>query len=222
MNALAAIVGRELKLAVRVGGSAFIGVLFFLAVVVALPFAIGPDLNLLRRLGPAILWIGALLSSLLAHERLFAQDAEDGTLDLYFTAHSPLELIAAAKAFAHWLSTGVPLVAAAPILALLLNLEPAAIAAVVATLLVGTPALTFLGLVGAAIAVALRRGGLLVAVLILPLSVPVLIFGIAAANAAVVGGAPFGPAFTILCALSLFAAVLGPVAAAAILRAGLD
>ena len=188
----------------------------------ATPFAIGPDLNLLRRRGPAILWVGALLASLLAFERLFAQDAEDGTLDLYFTAHSPLELIAAAKALAHRLSTGVPLVLAAPVLALLLDLDARAIAAVVATLLVGTPALTFLALVGAALSVTLRRGGLLVATLTLPLSIPVLVFGISASNAATVGGLPFGPPFTILCALSLFTLVLGPVAAAAILRAGLD
>ena len=222
MSALASIIVRDLRLSVRVGGGAFIGVLFFLAVVVVMPFAIGPDLNLLRRIGPAILWIGALLSSLLALDRLFAQDQEDGTLDLLLMAHTPLELVAAAKGLAHWLATGVPLVLAAPVLSLLLNLEPLGIGAVVLTLLVGTPALTFIGLVGAALAVTLRRGGLLVAVLILPLSIPILIFGISASNAAVTGGMPFGAAFTILCALSLGSLVLGPVAAAAAIRAGLD
>ncbi|NJL50515.1 MAG: heme exporter protein CcmB [Blastochloris sp.] len=222
MNALSAIIVRDLRLAVRVGGGAFVGVLFFLAVVVVMPFAIGPDLNLLRRIGPAILWIGALLASLLALDRLFAQDQEDGTLDLLLMAHTPLELVAAAKALAHWLATGVPLVLAAPVLSLLLNLEPLGTGAVVLTLLVGTPALTFIGLVGAALAVTLRRGGLLVAVLILPLSIPILIFGISASNAAITGGMPFGAPFTILCALSLGSLVLGPVAAAAAIRAGLD
>ncbi|BBF94673.1 heme exporter protein CcmB [Blastochloris tepida] len=222
MTALIALVVRDLRLAVRVGGGAFVGVLFFLAVVVVMPFAIGPDLNLLRRIGPAILWVGALLASLLALDRLFAQDQEDGTLDLLLTARTPLELVAAAKGLAHWIATGLPLVLAAPVLSLLLNLEPLAIGAVVLTLLVGTPALTFIGLVGAALAVTLRRGGLLVAVLILPLSIPILIFGISASNAAVTGGLPFGAPFTILCALSLGSLVLGPIAAGAAIRAGLD
>jgi len=187
-----------------------------------MPFAIGPDLALLRRIGPAILWIGALLASLLALDRLFAADYEDGSLDLILMGASPLELTVATKGLAHWLTTGLPLVVAVPVLGLLLNLEPAAIGAVALTLLVGTPALTFIGLVGAALAVALRRGGLLLPVLVLPLAVPVLIFGVAAANAAMVGPVPFGTPFTILCALTLMSLVIGPFAAAATLRHGLD
>jgi heme exporter protein B len=198
------------------------GVLFFLTVVTLMPFAIGPDLALLRRIGPAILWIGALLASLLALDRLFAADYEDGSLDLILMGASPLELTVAVKGLAHWLTTGLPLVVAVPVLGLLLNLEPAAIGAVALTLLVGTPALTFIGLVGAALAVALRRGGLLLPVLVLPLAVPVLIFGVAAANAAIVGPVPFGTPFTILCALTLMSLVIGPFAAAATLRHGLD
>jgi heme exporter protein B len=198
------------------------GVLFFLTVVTLMPFAIGPDLALLRRIGPAILWIGALLASLLALDRLFAADYEDGSLDLILMGASPLELTVAVKGLAHWLTTGLPLVVAVPVLGLLLNLEPAAIGAVALTLLVGTPALTFIGLVGAALAVALRRGGLLLPVLVLPLTVPVLIFGVAAANAAIVGPVPFGTPFTILCALTLMSLVIGPFAAAATLRHGLD
>jgi heme exporter protein B len=197
-------------------------VLFFLTVVTLVPFAIGPDLALLRRIGPAILWIGALLASLLALDRLFAADYEDGSLDLILMGASPLELTVAIKGLAHWLTTGLPLVVAVPVLGLLLNLEPAAIGAVALTLLVGTPALTFIGLVGAALAVALRRGGLLLPVLVLPLTVPVLIFGVAAANAAIVGPVPFGTPFTILCALTLMSLVIGPFAAAATLRHGLD
>jgi heme exporter protein B len=222
MTALAALLVRDMRLAVRVGGGAFVGVLFFLLVVAIIPFAIGPDLALLARIGPAILWLGALLASLLGLDRLIASDQEDGSLDLILSAQTPLELTMAAKALAHWLTTGLPLVVATPLLGLLLNLDPVATGAVALTLAVGTPALTFIGLVGAALTVALRRGGLLLAVLILPLTIPVLIFGVAASNAAITGPIPFGTPFTILCALTLMSAVIGPIAAAATLRQGLD
>jgi heme exporter protein B len=222
MTALSALLLRDLRLAVRVGGGAFIGVLFFLIVVTLVPFAIGPDLALLARIGPAILWLGALLANLLALDRLVAMDLEDGSLDLILTARAPLELTLAAKAIAHWLTTGLPLVVAAPLLGLLLNLGPEATGAVVLTLLAGTPALTFIGLIGAALTVALRRGGLLLPVLILPLTVPVLIFGVAAANAAITGPLPFGTPFSILCALTLASVVVGPFAAAVALRQALD
>lgn len=222
MSALSALFVRDLRLAVRLGGGAPVGVLFFLIVVTLMPFAIGPDLALLRRIGPAILWLGALLASLLALDRLIAGDYEDGSLDLLLMGRVPLELALAAKAAAHWLTTGLPLVVAVPLLSLFLDLEPRAVGAVALTLLAGTPALTFIGLVGAALTVTLRRGGLLVPVLILPLTVPVLIFGVAASNAAVVGPVPFGAPFTVLCALSLLSLVVGPFAAAAALRHGLD
>jgi len=222
VNALSALMLRDMRLAVRLGGGALIGVLFFLIVVTLVPFAIGPDLALLARIGPAILWLGALLASLLALDRLIAGDHEDGSLDLILMARVPLELAVAVKALAHWLTTGLPLVAAAPLLGLLLNLDPKATGAVALTLAAGTPALTFIGLIGAALTVALRRGGLLLAVLILPLTVPVLIFGVAASNAAIVGPVPFGTPFTILCALTLMSAVLGPFAAAAALRHGME
>jgi len=185
-----------------------------------LPFAIGPDLALLRRIGPAILWIGALLASLLALDRLFAADHEDGSLDLILLGRSPLELVIIAKALSHWLTTGLPLVLVSPVLGLFLNLEPVAIGAVMLTLLIGTPALTFIGVIGAALAVMLRRGGLLLPVLVLPLTIPVLIFGVSAANAAVVGPVPFATPLAILGALTLMSLVVGPVAAAAALRQG--
>jgi heme exporter protein B len=222
MTALSALFLRDLRLAVRAGGGALIGVLFFLIVVTLMPFAIGPDLALLTRIGPAILWLGALLASMLALDRLIAMDQEDGSLDLILTSSVPLELALAAKAAAHWATTAVPLIVAAPVLGLLLNLDPKATGAVVLTLLAGTPALTFTGLIGAALAVAVRRGGLLLAVLILPLTVPVLIFGVSASNAAIVGPVPFGTPFTILIALSLVSFVVGPFAAAAALRSGLE
>jgi heme exporter protein B len=217
-RSLRSILARDLKVSWRVGGGALMGVLFFLAVVTLVPFALGPDLGLLRRVGPAILWIGALLASLLALDRLLAVDQEDGSLDLIVTASAPLELVVATKAIAHWLTTGVPLVIAAPLFGIMLNVEPAAIGAVTATLLIGTPALTFIGLIGAALSVALRRGGILLPILVLPLTVPVLIFGVAAANAARGGPVGFGTPFTILCALTLMSLVVGPFAAAATLR----
>ena len=220
MNPLSALVLRDIRLAVRIGGGALMGVLFFLIVVTLVPFAIGPDLAQLQRIGPAILWIGALLASLLALDRLFAADHEDGSLDLILMSGTPLELAVLAKALAHWITTGLPLVIATPLLGLFLNLEPVAIGAVALTLLAGTPALTGIGLIGAALAVALRRGGLLLPVLVLPLTVPVLIFGVAASNAAVTGPAPFGAPFMVLCALSLMSLVIGPFAAAAALRSG--
>src|ERR1700704_6832463 len=211
-----------MRLAVRVGGGALIGVLFFLIVVTLIPFAIGPDLVLLARIGPAILWLGALLATLLARDRLIAMDHEYGSLDLILMARVPLEVALAAKALAHWLTTGLPLVIAAPLLGLLLNLDPAATGAVALTLAAGTPALTFIGLIGAALTVALRRGGLLLAILVLPLTVPVLIFGVAASNAAIVGPIPFGTPFSILCALTLASLVIGPLSAAIGLRQGLE
>jgi len=222
VTAFAAILLRDIQLSLRIGGGALMGALFFLIVVTLMPFAIGPDLNLLARIGPAILWLGALLASLLALDRLFAMDHDDGALDLLMMARLPLELVVLAKALAHWLTTGLPLVIVAPVLGLMLNVDVRAMGWVTLTLLAGTPALTFIGLVGAALSVALRRGGLLLPVLILPLTIPVLIFGVAAANAAIVGPAPFGPPFTILCALSLASLVLGPIAAAAALRHGLE
>jgi heme exporter protein B len=218
MTALAALLVRDMRLAVRVGGGALMGVLFFVVVVTLVPFAIGPDLALLKRIGPAILWLAALLAGLLALDRMFAADHDDGSLDLLLMSRAPLELVIASKGLAHWLTTGLPLILAAPLIGLLLNLDATADAALMLTLLVGTPALTFTGLIGAAIAVVLRRGGLLLAVLVLPLTVPVLIFGVSAANAVVGGPVSFGAPFTILCALTLISLVVGPFAAAAALR----
>jgi heme exporter protein B len=222
MSAFSSLLLRDIRLSVRVGGGALMGALFFLIVVVMMPFALGPDLALLARIGPAILWLGALLASLLALDRLFAVDYDDGSLDLLMMGRMPLELAVAAKAIAHWLTTALPLVIISPLLGMMLNIELRATGALALTLLAGTPALTFIGLIGAALSVTLRRGGLLLAVLVLPLTIPVLIFGVAAANAAISGPILFGPPFTILCALSLGSLVLGPFAAAAALRHGLE
>ncbi|MTH98229.1 heme exporter protein CcmB [Roseibium sp. RKSG952] len=213
---------RELRLAVRVGGSGLVGVLFFLAVVTVIPFGVGPDLNLLARIGPAILWIGALLATLLGLDRLFQADRDDGALDLMLMAGRPLELVVLVKCAAHWVATGLPLVIASPVLAIFLNLPPLAIGAVTLTLLAGTPALTLIGAIGASLTVTLRRGGLLLAVLVIPLAIPVLIFGVSAADAAVNDPVPFLTPFSILCALTLISAVVGPFASAAALRFAAD
>jgi heme exporter protein B len=221
VSPLLALLRRDLTLAVRAGGGAAIGVLFFLIVVTLTAFAVGPDLALLARIGPAVLWLGALLSSLLGLDRLLALDHEDGSLDQMLLAPIPLELALLTKGLAHWASAELPLIIATPLLALLLNVDGVGSAAVALTMLVGTPALTFIGLIGAALTVTLRRGGLLLAVLILPLNIPVLIFAVTAANAAIIG-LPFGAALGILLAITLLSAIVGPVAVAIALRQGLD
>lgn len=217
-SALTALFWRELRIANRIGGGGAMGVVFFLILVSMTPFAIGPDLNLLARIGPAILWIAALLATLLGLDRLFQADAEDGSLDLFIMSAPPLELVVLVKCAAHWCLTALPLVAAAPLLGLTLALDPPALAGVAASLLAGTPALTLLGAIGAALTAGLRRGGLLMAVLILPLTVPVLIFGVSSAAAASGGTVPFHTPFLILCALSLMTIAGAPFAAAAALR----
>jgi heme exporter protein B len=217
-----ALLARDLRLVWRRPGDVAVVLVFFVVATVLFPLGIGPQANILARIAAGVLWCTALFASMLSLDRLFAADHEDGSLDLIVMSHVPLELTVVVKALAHWLTTGVPLVIAAPVLALLLDLEPLATGAVALTLLAGTPALTFIGAVGAALAVTLRRGGLILAVLVLPLTIPVLIFGVAAANAAIVGPLPFGPPFTILCGLSLMSLVIGPFAAAAALRHGME
>ena len=209
---------RDLRLSVRAGGGALIGILFFLTVVAVIPFGVGPDLKLLSRIGPAIVWIGALLASLLGLDRLFQAERDDGSLDLLIMQETPLVLTVFIKCTAHWVATGLPLVIASPLLGLFMNMNETAIGATALTLHVGSPAITFIGAVGAAVAVALPRGGLLVSILVLPLTIPVLIFGVSATYAAVEGPQPFLPPFLILIALTLFFAALGPAAAALALR----
>ncbi|MBE7183915.1 MAG: heme exporter protein CcmB [Methylobacterium mesophilicum] len=219
---MSAVYLRDLRLAFRAGGGALTGLLFFLAVIAVMPFALGPDMALLGRLGPAILWIGALLSGLLGLDRIFAGDREDGSLDLIVGGSDflSLVLVALAKGLAHWTASLLPIVVAAPLFGLLVNTDLSSSLAVALTLLVGTPALSLVGVAGAAVAVALPRGGVLVSVLILPFVIPTLIFGVSAARAAVAAPDPFLPPFLLLCASTLFLGVVGPVAAALALREG--
>ncbi len=218
MTALLALIRRDLIIASRIGGGAELGIVFFLSLVAIVPFAIGPDQVLLGRLAPAILWIAALLATLFGLDRLFQADEEEGVLDQLMLAETPMEMIVLAKCLAHWLTTGLVLSLMAPLFGLMLNLPAEAMLPLVATLLVGTPAVTLIGAVGAAITVSLRRGGLLMAVLVLPLSVPTLIFGVGAANTAIVGPTPFGTPFMLLLATTLVALVVCPLAAAAAIR----
>jgi heme exporter protein B len=215
---LVALFVRELRVGRRIGGGTMLGVIFFLILVALTPFAIGPDLALLSRVAPAMLWLSGLLATLLGLDRLFQADYEDGSLDLLLMSRTPLELVILAKCLAHWVLTGLPLVVAAPVFGLMLATPPEALWRVALSLLVGTPVLTLIGAIGAALTVSLRRGGLLLAILILPLSIPVLIFGVAAAGATEAGLLPFATPMMILCALSLAALVGAPVAAAAALR----
>jgi heme exporter protein B len=176
MTALLAIAGQTARLSLRSGG-VLVGLVFFFAVIVVVPFGIGPDLKLLGRIGPAVLWIAALLATLLGLDRLFRDDRDDGSLDLLMLSGVPFELTVLAKCAGAWLATGLPLVIASPVLGLLLGVEPAALLTTAATLLAGTPALILIGAIGAALIAALGRGGLIVAVLVLPFTIPVLIFG---------------------------------------------
>lgn len=222
MTPLFALLKRDLRLAMRQGGGAGLAIGFFLIVIALMPLGIGPDLNLLARIAPGVLWAALLLAALLTLDRMFQADFDDGSLDVLAMSATPLELAAAVKALAHWLTTGVPLAIAAPLLGILLNLEAGAILPLTATMLAGTPAVSFIGAIGAALTIALKRGGLLTAILVLPLYVPVLIFAVSAARAAITGPVPFQTPFLILIALSLASIVLAPVAAAAALRAGMQ
>lgn len=209
---------RDITLALREGGAIGTALGFYLIVIAMLPLGLGPDLNLLSRIAPGLLWIALLLSALLSLGRMFETDHEDGSLELLAIGGTPLELVVAAKALAHWLTTGIPLALLAPLLGILLNLGISAYGVLVATMLVGTPAISFLGAIGAALTLRARRGGLLLALLILPLYVPTLIYGIQAISGALLAGQSFWPSFMILSALSLGSLVLGPLAAAAALR----
>lgn len=218
MSAAWTLLKRDLRLAMREGAAIGTALGFYLLVVAMLPLGLGPDLNLLSRIAPGILWISLLLAALLSLSRIFETDFEDGSLEIMALGELPLELVAAIKALAHWLTTGIPLALLAPLLGILLNLDIAAYGVMVLTMLVGTPAISFLGSIGAALTLRTRRGGLLLALLVLPLYVPTLIYGITAVSSALTAPDAFVPSLLILAALSLGSLVLGPIAAAAALR----
>jgi len=221
LTALRAIVGRDLRLAVRQGFEGALAVVFFVLAAALFPFGVGPEPAILARIAAGVLWVAALLAVLLSLDRLFQADYEDGSLDLLALAPPPLTLVVAAKALANWLTTGVPLMAAAPVIAMLLQLDGRALPALVAALALGTPTLSLIGAVGAALVLGARRGGVLLALLVLPLYLPVLIFGVAAVDAAVLG-LPVAPHLLLLGGLFLAALALAPWAAAGALRLALE
>jgi heme exporter protein B len=211
---------RDLRLALRSGGGFGLGLAFFLILAILVPLGVGAEGGVLGRIAPGILWVGALLACLLSLDRIFALDHEDGSLDLLATSPLPLEAVVAVKALAHWLVTGLPLTLLAPALGVLLNLAPTAYGWLVLSLLLGTPTLSIVGAFGAALTVGLRRGGLLLSLLVLPLYVPTLIFGAEVVRRGAEGMA-LGTPLALLAAISLGAAALLPFAAAAALRVNL-
>ncbi len=220
MNRFFLIVARDLKLSLRRGLDSVMVVSFFILTVVLFPLGVGPELGVLARISPGVIWVTALLASMLSLERLFQADFEDGGLDLLVLADLPLEVIVLAKSLAHWLTTGLPLMVAAPVLAMLLNMSGEGFAALILAMLLGTPCLTLIGAIGAALTVGARRGGGLLALLVLPLYIPVLIFGVAAVDAAI-GGLAVRP-YMLLGALLLVMLVLAPLASAAALRQAVE
>jgi heme exporter protein B len=217
MNIFCAILRRDLRLALRAGWQAPATLLFFLLVIVLLAFGVGPDPAVLQTIAPGAVWVAALLASLLSLDRLFASDAEDGSLDQLLIAPIAPQLVALAKMTAHFLTTGLPLAIVSPLGGLFLNLPQAAMGAMAASLLIGTPVLSLVGGAIAALLVGARRGGVLVALLALPLCIPVLIFGAGAIAKALAGGDPTGPLIFIAALLAL-ALPLAPIAAAAALQ----
>ncbi|MEM1273682.1 MAG: heme exporter protein CcmB [Pseudomonadota bacterium] len=215
-----AVIARDLRLAFRAGGGFGLALAFFLIAVTLVPFGVGPDTDTLRTIAPGILWLGALLACLLSLDRIFQLDWEDGTLDALATAPLPFEALAFAKAAAHWLTTGLPLVLAAPVLAVMLNLAPAAFPWLIGSLLAGTPALSALGTFGAALTVGVKRGGLLMSLLVLPLYVPTLLFGALTVTRAMGGFDALTP-LAFLAGLTLATLAVMPFAAAGALRVNL-
>jgi heme exporter protein B len=220
MSAFLALVARDLRLAFREGSALGAALGFYLMVVAMVPLSLGPDMALLSRIAPGLLWLALLLAALLSLGRLFETDLEDGALDVFATGGLPLEAVVVAKGLAHWISTALPLTLLAPVLGLMLNLDLGAYPPLTMTMLVGTPAISFIGTIGAALTLRSRRGSLLIALLVLPLYVPTLIFGIGAI-AALLGPGGAESSLMILGAISLGALVLAPIAAAAALRAQL-
>ncbi|MCF8467376.1 MAG: heme exporter protein CcmB [Sneathiella sp.] len=215
------LIRRDLVLAVRQGSAVTLSLCFFVIVVVLFPLGVGPELSVLARIGPGVLWVAALLSCLLTLDRMFQADFEDGSLDLLIIGPLPLEILVLGKVIAHWLTSILPLIVITPVLALSLNMPTEGIWTMSLALLIGTPTLSLIGAIGAALTVAMRRGGVLLSLLVLPLYIPVLIFGAAAVEAAI-GQLPATPHLLLLAGISLGSLVVGMFAAAAALRLALD
>jgi heme exporter protein B len=221
MKSFLAIVRRDVRLAFRQGTDTLMTLAFFVIAVVLFPFGVGPEPNVLARIGGGVVWVAALLASMLALERLFQTDYEDGGLELLALAPVPLHNVVLAKVLAHWLATGLPLAVAAPMLGVLMNLSPEVFPVLVAALLLGTPTLSLIGAIGAGLILGARRGGVLLALLVLPLFIPILVFGVSVVELAAQGLSPHA-SLLILGGLLLAAFALGPWAAAAAVRQALE
>jgi heme exporter protein B len=219
VSAFIALLSRDIRLAVRAGGGAALALAFFAAVVTLVPLGVGPDLKLLARIAGGVLWVAAVLAALLSLDRLFQSDYEDGSLDLIALSPLPLEAAALAKIAAHWLATGLPLTVLAGLLAVLYALPLSGTIALVLSLLIGTPAVSSIGAVGAALTLSIRRGGLILPLIVLPLLAPAVIFGSGAVLAALDGMS--SGALYLLAAFSVLAVVLSPFAAASAVRLNL-
>ncbi|HEX6978003.1 MAG TPA: heme exporter protein CcmB [Alphaproteobacteria bacterium] len=221
MTSALALLRRDLRLALRTPGDSATVVLFFVLTAVLFPLGVGPEPNILARIAVGVIWVTALLASLLSFDRLFQLDAEDGSLDLIALAPAPLELLVLAKCVAHWLVTGLPLIIVSPLLAVFLNLPGEGYPVLLLALAIGTPTLSLVGAIGAGLTLGARRGGVLLPLLVLPLYVPVLVFGVAAIEAAV-AGLPARPHLLILGGLLALSLPLAPVATAAAIRQALE
>lgn len=221
LGGFARVMARDLRLALRQRGDAALAVLFFVLVALLFPFGLGPEPNLLARIAPGVAWVTALLAVLLSLERLFLADYEDGSLELLSLSPIPLSLIVLAKVAAHWLTTGLPLLIAAPLIGLMYAMPAEAYLPLMAAMALGTPSLSLIGSVGAALTLGARRGGVLIPLLVLPLYIPVLIFGISAVDA-VLAGVSARPHLMLLGAMLLAGLTLAPWAAAAALRQALE
>jgi heme exporter protein B len=219
MKAISALIRRDLGVAMRQGSSLGTAIGFFLAVVMLLPIGLGPDQALLQRIAPGALWIALLLSVLLSADRIFLDDYEDGSLEILASGPISFELVMLAKACVHWLTAGLPLAVIAPILGFLVNIGPDQVLPLAAAMIMGSLGISLLAALGAAVTVGLRRGGMMVSLLILPLYVPLMIFGVAASTPQTIMGGSAGSSLMILAALSLAAFVMVPIAASAALRA---
>lgn len=216
-----ALVRRDVQLAWAQGGGAYLALVFFVITVTLFPLGVGPEPQVLARIAPGVVWVAALLATMISLDRMFAADVEDGSFDLLVLVGAPLSMTVAAKCAAHWLATAVPLIIAAPILGLMVNLEPEAVPVLLLAMLIGTPALSAIGAVGAALTVGIRRAGMLIALIVLPLTIPVLIFGVAAVDAARSVLDPT-PHLMLLGGVTCFALVVGVAAATAALKLGME
>ena len=221
MKPLISIIVRDLRLAVRQGGATLLALVFFVLTVTLFPLGVGPEPAILARIAPGVLWVAALLAAMLSLDRLFQSDFEDGSLEQLVLSGLPVGGVVLAKIIAHWMTTGFPLLLAAPFLAVLLNMNGEGFAALMLTMLIGTPALSLIGAIGAALTLTVRRGGVLLSLLVLPLYIPVLIFGVSAIDAAV-HGLNAKPHLLLLAALTVACLPLCPWAAAAAVKLSLD